>query len=203
MVERAINRNWQGRTFEASASGAFRPALRCKPATGSLSGRFEPSRSAPKVFVRGLPARFSLKDCHWQSFRRSKPSNTSPKGPLGPSGHPSWRTILNTLTSNFRQFSLWRLQRAVWGNEKADSCLIRVNSISHLSDFFGIASQSSACCADRPQTCVRFIPSFLAVPAPEMRLACQPQWCVIASSVARLRAAIFRLRPETRACRRQ
>ena len=52
--------------------------------------------------IRGLPARFSLKDCHWQSFRRSKPSNTSPKGPLGPSGHPSWRTCLATITSNLR-----------------------------------------------------------------------------------------------------
>ena len=63
------------------------------------------------------------------------------------------------------------------GNEKADSCLIRVNSISHLSDFFGIAARFSACCACRPQTRVCRLPNILAAPAPEMRLACQPQWC--------------------------
>jgi len=46
------------------------------------------------------------------------PSNTSPKGPLGPSGHPFGRTSLSALSSNFRQFSLWLAAKSRLGPKK-------------------------------------------------------------------------------------
>ena len=93
-----------------------------------------------------------------------------------------WRTGLDSFSSSFRQFVLWLAVKSRLGAIEKPGAVRSEQAPSAVSRLFGIAAQSSACCADRPQPRMQRKPNFVAPTAPERTAACRRPCCF--SSIA-------------------